>query len=180
MDNQNPYEAPKSSTDATVQQGARPKSPKVFGILSLIFGGFGVLNLLGTLVILMNDPVRANPMELPMFQLLFSNVIGAVTIGLLLAAGLGLVRYQDKGRRWFNWYAVFTVVFTLINTALTYGAMLKFISGMQDDPALAGIGAGSLMFGIAAALAFPVIGYIMLNSDKVKAALSHAAPQGPY
>ena len=163
----NPYAAPQSNTGRGPTAG-RPKSPKVFGILALIFAAFGLLNFVSMGMTLLQAPERANPLELPLATLLFSNAIGIVSILLLFAAGMGLVQYQDKGRRWFNWYAVFTVVFTVINTLLTYRAMMKLIVGESGDPSMAGVAAGSLVIGIAVALAFPIIGYIMLNRPVVK------------
>ncbi len=167
---QNPYAAPQSATKAPLY-AARPKSPKVFGILSLVFAGFGLLSIVQLMILLLQGSPMANPMQLPSLGFLISNVIGFVTVLMLLAAGLGLVKYQDKGRRWFSWYAVVTVIFTILNSLFTYKAMMSFVMKGSDDPNMAGVAAVSLMLGIAVALAFPIIGYIMLNSDAVKRAL---------
>lgn len=96
-----------------------------------------------------------------------SQIVGGVFVLLQLIIGIGLIRYRNRARLWFNGYSVFNIAWVAINTLyLLIRLMLIDLEGMLLIMYIASIVAAP--FG----LIFPVLGMIFLNKPRVVASLS--------
>jgi hypothetical protein len=100
-----------------------PASIRVFGILYLVFGGMGMLcapfSLLGM------APIAAmfgdNPFAITFFTA--STLLSIVSSGVMLGAGVGLVRQREWGRRLAVVYAWVAIVLGVVSSVITVALM---------------------------------------------------------
>jgi hypothetical protein len=106
-------DAPRSTIGAV--EPPLSKVPKVFGILSIIFGGLTLLQSLYDIArTLAGDPV---------FVVMVRHVLMAVMSAWLLAIGIGQVRYRARARRHAVWWSVAGVVAVVAIVSLTSAVM---------------------------------------------------------
>ena len=163
MTTDNPYRAPLRGPAGEV----RPSSPKVLGILAIIFAAFGILSIpfmLLSVELLSEEYARAG---LSQTYVRFSQIVSAASSVWLLVTGIGLVQYKKWSRVSFNIYAGITIVMTLIMGYYTISHLL--VADYANEAERLGAIGGS--FGSLAGLLYPVLGLIFLNREKVKNAL---------
>ncbi|MEM9186273.1 MAG: hypothetical protein AAGB00_07245 [Planctomycetota bacterium] len=176
----NPFESPQAaaadvsnSPDYAVTP-PRPKSPLVFGVLSLIFAAFGIVGGIAGMVIfaVMEDQLPAQgvqPLPFPKWYLTATQVSGFLISLLLLAAGVSLVRHKDSGRKLFNAYSWIAIAVQVLSTAFAVYVVLTVAAG-SDAAAIGGVVGG--VIGGMMGLIFPVLGMIFLNRNAVKQSLT--------
>jgi hypothetical protein len=199
-----PYEPPPSQLSGRggapppLDAGPPPSSIKVFGILHLIVAGFGIFSGIWTVLVIlyfkdfmgwMNglggrrgaDAQQAAQMAyMAEIQWLTWLQLGAsvVLIGLLLIAGVHLLKRRDRGRVWsvrYGWTSIATKAVTLV-LMIIYGlpAASRMNEAMLDEtaPAMAGM-AGimtmvSTVVGIVSTMIYPILVISILNGRRVR------------
>ena len=173
----NPYSAPAASAaDDPVPEWLRPKSPKVVGILSLIFCALGLIS--SFIAIFASDWLDRlqGPDGVPISEiypegyLSVINVVGLATMLLLLGAGIGLLKYKLWGRRAFYAFAMLTIVTSIVNSIYIYSYV---VPNMPAE--LAAFKANlkySLVMGIVSSSIFPLVSIMFLARQRVTDALS--------
>jgi hypothetical protein len=96
-----------------------PVAIRVFGILYIVFGGMGLLCSPMTLLGLaqMRTLLGNNPAAMSFFAI--SGVLSIFSAGVMLAAGIGLVRQREWARRLAVIYSWVAIVLGLVSTVLT-------------------------------------------------------------
>jgi len=166
----------------------RPASVTTFGILNIVFAVFGVIGLLGTIALFSMAGTSSNPVvrimrESPGYAawLKLTIPLGLLTIGVLLAAGIGLLRLENWGRRLSIGYAIYAIVFSILglvmNVVFVFGPLLEDASRKQGPEAAGAIGGavgGSI--GGCFGLIYPVLLLVFMTRPNVVAAFLPASP----
>lgn len=173
----NPYESPGLESRGGETRGPRkPVTPKVVGIIALVFGGLGLVG--QAMVPLMMLVLPADVKEIQraslaqggysMGYLIAMTVVGAIMSIWLISSGIGLLKYRRWGRLGFNVYAVLGILMALygVYSALTRGyPILPDGSELQMQSVSRVSGVVSNLIG----MLYPVLGLIFLNRSKVVA-----------
>lgn len=182
FNNLNPYQA--TSAPGAMPPGPtnKPTSVVVFGILNVVFGGFGLLAIVFAILSLFldlpkdpNNPIQ-QIMEDPTYKVLniFMQVVGVVLAGLLLGSGIGLINGKLYGRRLAINYAIATMLFVLVGSAINiaYISLPAFAHAAElpDGPEKVGaIAGGSAIFvQPVCGLIYPVLLLIFMMRAPVK------------
>jgi len=124
----NPYASPTAS-DGNPE--STPRSPKVIGILSILFGVVGLLSGVGNAFVWAETTRPVGGAEQVVVYDLMSReyVWVTTTVGIasslaVLIAGVGLVKYRRWGRHWFFAYAAVAILASIANAAYMVGFVL--------------------------------------------------------
>lgn len=125
----NPYASPTSDLEGgEARPGWRPKSPKVIGILSIVFGALGLLSGLWNVFAWSSmTQVGGGPEGITVYDLygrgymVTMTVVNFATSVAVLIAGFGLVTYRRWGRYWFLGYAVVVILLNIGNAIYIAG-----------------------------------------------------------
>ncbi|WP_193210975.1 hypothetical protein [Luteolibacter marinus] len=195
MDSISPYQPPAAGPPPVPVSGAtEPSAIKVFGILHLAMAGIGVLMGCWYFVVLVTGNPFLNP-KTPGYeaQLAFQQELGWVSAltggfqlllaGLLIAAGVKMIRSRPDGVRWSNRYAwcsiatkmasiVVAVVFVLPATHRMVGEVVKTESGKTDNTTMTVVRFSSAIGTIATPVfscLYPALALFFLSRPNVKA-----------
>lgn len=179
---------------AQYANAGQPQTVKVFGILHVIFGAYGVLTLPFAILAIFGinpflafmpkSPAASAQMEqqaamqaelLPMT--IVGTVIAIVTTAFILTAGILMLRRRRNGLKWSNRYAwtslagkAFNVAVTALYTYPMMKEMMSSASGGKSMPgAMEGMMIGSMVFGIVITCVYPILTLVLLNRPKTKA-----------
>lgn len=144
----NPYQAPSQQTpQVALAPGTRPVTATVFGILNLVFGGFGFCGgVAGAVVLfLINNgiidiemaEISNNQFEDPIYSMyLFGNTLVSVALtGVLIASGIGLLKFKPWGRRLGNYYAVLAIILGVVAIGMQIGyALVPNLGNLDSMP----------------------------------------------
>lgn len=165
----------------------QPQTVKVFGILHVIFGAYGVFAILIAIVAMFGiNPFLALMPKTPgmtaqmeqqaamQAEMLPVTIIGTViaiaTTAFILTAGILMLKRRRNGLKWSNRYAWTSLagkVFNAVVTVLyTYPIMKKSMSGIPG--AMEGVMIGSMVFGIVITCVYPILTLALLNRPKTK------------
>ena len=166
----------------------RPTSVTVFGILNLVFAGFGVLGILGTLALFRMEGMANNPVVTLMQEnatyrayMKASIPLGIVYCLILLLGGIGLLRLRPWGRTLSIIYALLAIVGGLLGVAMNFiyifFPMLEQAGGGSGPGATAAM-AGALggTVGGLVGLVYPILLLIFMTRRKVVAAFRSPPP----
>lgn len=147
MENEFPYHPPASPPPSLpASPMLEPSAVRVFGIMHLVFGGFGLLfgawNVLGNKMNSMFlDPkapgyeAQLRYMEEVRWVSILTGIFMIVLAGLLLVAGIKLVRSRPDGVAWSNRYAWASIATKLVSlviaVAVLLPAMRRMIGGIM-------------------------------------------------
>jgi hypothetical protein len=169
----------------------QPQPVKVFGIIHLIFGGFGVLTAIWAwIVIIIGNPMLKFMGNSPQqeiqshleSELLPYSIIGAVLncilTFLIIRAGILLLKKRKAALKWSNAYAYTSIIIKVLNLILTLTYILPMTqqimnTSMPSSPGAGTLAVGSIMFvstifGFLFSLVYPVLTLILLNRPTVK------------
>lgn len=172
----------------------QPQTVKVFGIMHVIFAGFGLLSSLwAVFIIVVGNPfINLMPktpemaaqakaqaaLQHDMMPMTVISTILSVAVGLImLRAGVLLLKKRRSGLPWSNRYACASLASKVVNIVLafvyTMPAMKEMMaSSMPKGTSLPGgmewIVIGSTLLTILAMSAYPVISLVLLNRPKTK------------
>lgn len=126
--------------------GVEPSAVKVFGILHLILAGIGFLSglsgifssrMTGMFQGMMPDPDQARIQMQYMRDLqwvtLMNSIFALILAGLLLTAGLKLVRSRTDGIPWSNRYAWTSIGMKLVTLVITVAFVLPVTNRMMGE-----------------------------------------------
>jgi len=172
----------------------QPQTVKVFGILHVVFAGFGVLgSIWGLYVAVAGNPflglgastpaMRAQveaeaAMQEQLLPFTFgSTALTLVITGLMLVAGILLLKKRKSGLKWSNRYAWTSLVGKVINTIMIFVFIFPATKEMttqmsKGSPmptgAMEGIMLGSMVVGVLISCVYPILTLILLNRPNVK------------
>lgn len=146
MDEDSPYQVPLSTTPPALPQGPAPQIVKVFGILHLVFAGFGfVFGLWGLVSVKFMSMIQTGAPGDPMvvMQRKYMEDLWPVTVmqgifaiglaALLTVAGVKLVRSIPNGVMWSNRYAWTSITTKIIALVVTVAYVLPLSNRMMGD-----------------------------------------------
>lgn len=196
MENQPPPLTPEEIAAAQTAQYAdtgQPQVVKVFGIMHVLLGAYGVFStLLAVAAMAGFNPLRAliakgasasaqtaqqTAMQSEMLPYSIGmTIIGIVTTIFIFTAGILILKKRRRGLKWSNRYAWVSLagkVIGLIFTFLyTYPITMKMMSGSPGGSSMPGgmewIMIGSMLFGIVITCVYPILALILLNRPRVK------------
>jgi hypothetical protein len=163
----------------------RPTAATVFGILNIIFGALGLLcspfALAGPMF---QQPNLPNGQPNPMIEIMndptyktgitIFTVIGMAASGILLAAGIGLLKQRPWGRSLSIGYSVYALVMALVSLGFNYYALIgpltkatENMQGPETTGMVIGAYAGALG-GLCGGLIYPILLWIFMSTEKVK------------
>lgn len=165
---ENPYEAPKTNveTNASGYMEKRSSVPKVVGIIMLVFTVLGILGMLLSLGMMMSgSEVMAASFEmqgLSKTYFYFTMVLGVVTSVILIYISILLIKYRDRGRRFYNYYMIYLAIFMPVSLAYQAWVRPESLDMITFYSSLIGTIVGILIY---------VLFWYLLNREKVKASL---------
>ena len=175
--------------------GAAPTTgiPKVLGILNIVFGGGGVLCapcvMMGMLALAaamaggegladIADKAGATGADdvstrfgWMKWYFIFMGVIFTVTASLMLAGGIGLVKYRNWGRKLSITVAILTCVMAVADVATTYAVIKPAVEKMNLGGAH-DVGGVSFLIGKLLQVAYPIVLLVLLNKPNVKQSMT--------
>jgi hypothetical protein len=160
-----------SKEDRTMESQTVPSSVKVFGILNIVFGSFGlVTSPLGLLSLDQSIQIfqnfGASPLVIGWVRL--SAWLSPLMALILLTLGIGLLMKKPWGRSGSVIYAFVSIAIGILSMVVIVGA---FSSGLESsDPAAIGGMIGGVVGGLVG-LIYPILTIIFLNKPNVKVAL---------
>jgi hypothetical protein len=167
----------------------RPTSVTIFGILNLSFAGLGFLGLLFAVAMLFIKLPAGNPMvdiinENALYGLWLKIGLGLAFIGnlMLLAAGIGLLKLREWGRKLSIAYGILTVLAgiagTVINCVVLLPVMLDKVHHSHGPEAMGALG-GAIggIFGGCFGMIYPIVLiFFMMRRDVITACRAPMAP----
>ncbi len=175
----------------------QPQTVKVFGIMHVIFGAYGILTILLAFVamagvnpylaLIPKTPAASAQMEqqaemqtemLPMT--IAATVISVVITAFILTAGILMLKRRRNGLKWSNRYAWTSLAGKAFNAVIaifyTYPMMEEMMSKSGGGAAMPGAMAGamewvmigSMVFGILITCIYPILTLVLLNRPKTK------------
>lgn len=191
---------PLSPQDIAAMQTAQyadlgqPQTVKVFGIMHVIFAGFGLLmSVWAVFVIVVGNPflnlmpktpemaaqakAQAAMQESMMPMTIISTVLTVLVGAMMLKAGILLLKQRRGGLRWSNRYAWASLASKVANIALAFIYTLPAMKSVTAMPGATSalppgqmeiIMIGTTLLTIVAMSAYPIIALILLNRPKTK------------
>ncbi len=160
-----------------VMQAMTPKrsgTPKVMGILMIVFASLGLLGSLASLGGIetsgMEELERLEAFKTFQTMNMVMAVFGLFLGGLHLYAGIRAVGYRANAPRLANTYAIINMVTTAIWMVIFY-AWLK--PAMDAVPGAGAIFGAAMVFGAAIAMIWPILILALMNSAPAKAACTN-------
>lgn len=171
-------------------QIGEPQTVKIFGILHLVFGAYGVFSVLSGIVVIffgnifikflpqtpeiaaeLQAQAEMNDKLLPLN--ITSALLMAVVTALIITAGITLLKKRRSGLKWSNYYAISSILAKIVIAILTVTISLPVMTEMMraegvDSRAIEiGMLGGSLI-GVIIPVAYPVLTLILLNRPTTK------------
>jgi hypothetical protein len=168
----------------------QPQTVKVFGIIHLIFGGYGVLMLLWTLVIIFyGNPLLALTGNTPEMQAqenlqkemmgytIVSTAVFALLTVIIIMAGMFLLKGRKRALKYSNWYAWLSIASKIMNVIVSFVYLLPMTREMiTTSSSSAGLPASSMEIVMTSSLVgtfilgiiYPILSLILLNRPNVK------------
>jgi hypothetical protein len=144
-----------------------PTAVKVFGIIDLVLGGFGLLSALNSLanfskVQQMYQQVPALGKLAPLIPIQMA--VTTITPIILLVLGIGLLKRQDWARSSSVYFAMFVIGFGILNLLATVVMM-----GGASEPIMIGIIVGSVIGFLFGALYYGLMIYFLTRPAVIEA-----------
>lgn len=171
-------------------QLGQPQQVKIFGIIHVVLGGYGVLTVLWALVAVFaanlfikfmgNTPEMQMQIAIQTKLLpvtIAGNVISAIITALLLTAGILLLKGRKSGLKWSNRYAYTSLAGKIINVILALMFTIPLTQDMmQKTPGPATSVLGNMevwmtfsIIGVSLlSCIYPVLVLILLNRPNIK------------
>ncbi|MEP2776760.1 MAG: hypothetical protein ABJQ29_11230 [Luteolibacter sp.] len=173
-------------------QIGEPQTVKIFGILHLVFGAFGVFSVVsGLIVIFIGNPFTALLPQTPELaaqaqaqaemekQMLPMNVVVTcltiVVTFLIITAGITLLKKRRSALKWSNRYAISSIILKIITAILTVTVTYPAMKEFMTPPSAAGShGAfeagmiGGMLIGVLIPVIYPILALVLLNRPNTK------------
>jgi hypothetical protein len=173
------------TTQTTFMQ--RPTSVTVFGVLNIVFAAFGVLGLIGTIVMFAMMDASRNPVVKMMQNnpayavwMKVSLPLGLAATVVLLTTGIGLLRMKSWARKLAIGYAIYAIAFSILGTAVNFIFFMRPMleeASRKQGPEAAGAIAGAVggTAGECLGIIYPILLLIFMTRPKVVAAFQASA-----
>lgn len=153
--------------------GAKPVSVTVFGVLHLIFGGFGLLSAISMVGMMAFVAGQSNQPMTQWVVVTANGLLNLATSCLLLAGGVGLLRWKPFGRKLSVIYGYVSVVGTILMTvANLVMQFLVMTEAANMPPNMLAITIAGTIIGLFVGLTYPILVLVFMNTQKVRAALA--------
>ena len=166
----------------------RPGSVTAFGILNIVFAVFGFLGLFGTIALFsmsgtLNIPVVKIMRESPVYStwLKLTIPLGLLSCGVLLAAGVGLLRMKNWARKLSIGYAIYGIVFSILGLVMNFVFLIRPMleeaaqkQGPEAAAAYGGVMGGTI--GGCIGLIYPILLLVYMMRPKLVAAFHPPSP----
>jgi hypothetical protein len=195
MNEPSPYQPPLPQGPVSIPPAllGEPPAVKVFGILHLVFAGFGVLGAVwGLFIYVVGNPfLKFSPAGQMDAQIALQAKISPMTItsgilSLLVAipmiiAGIQLLKKRKSGLKWSNTYAWSSLGAKLINLVLAVTIMIPAMQEMtrgmlatsKAPAAVSGMMSGFMAVGaiggVVVSCVYPILSLVLLNRPATKA-----------
>lgn len=171
----------------------QPQTVKVFGIMHVIFAGYGLLMAVWTVfVLVVGNPfenmfpktpqmdaqakAQAAMQEDMMPMTVISTVLTVIVAAIMLRAGILLLKKRGSGLRWSNRYAWSSLASKVVNIVMTFiytvPAMKQMAAvtagGVMPVGQMEMIMIGTMLMTFVVMSAYPIITLILLNRPKTK------------
>lgn len=160
----------------------RPTSVTIFGVLNMVFAGFGFIGTFASIALFMMPGNASNPVvkimqDSPAYAawVKFSIPLGLLACGVLLAAGIGLMLLKSWARKLSIGYAIYALVFGLIGMVVSFLFLIRPMiqqaqeqHGAEAAGAIGGAIGGSI--GSCFGLIYPILLLIFMFRPNVRAA----------
>jgi hypothetical protein len=151
-----------------------PVVVKVFGLLHIIFGSFGLVAapfgfLNRSTSAGLFSQLGVSPIYLTWFEI--SLVLGPILSLILIVLGIGLLRRQSWARSGSILYSVISIILTILSTAITLVGFAGVGGETPDFAAVIWIRIGAIIGGVIG-LIYPILTIIFMTKPNVKAALN--------
>ncbi len=191
MTNNDPYTAPQAQPTPQqvqgMQQPIRSSVPKVFGILHIIYGGFGIIS--SALAPFASKTIKFNGLEnneqLKQLVENFAESTKMITYAdavvrfglsvLIIMAGIQLLKYKKKGVQMTKIFYIIRIIALVAVTVAMRSHLVDYmdnISKLLNSPNILPSLPVQLIIGILMASIYPVIALIMLTRKNVQNDLS--------
>ena len=171
----------------------QPQVVKIFGIMHLVLGAYGVLTaLLAILAMIGFNPFLAlipkssgataqmnqqAAMQSEMMPVtIVSTIIAIATTVFIIMGGILMLKRRRSGLKWSNRYAWTSLLGKVVTVFATIVYTIPMMREMASSPAGSGMPSGTMetvmigsaFFGIVLTCLYPVLSLILLNRPKVK------------
>lgn len=171
----------------------QPQTVKIFGIMHLVLGAFGVLATIGAILVIFGiNPILAlipkNPattaqmeqqasMQAEMMPMsIVTTLLSIATTVFIIMAGILMLKRRRSGLKWSNRYGWTSLFGKLVNTGVmmiyTFPMMKEMTPSPAGGSAIAGsmqaVMIGSMVFGIVITCVYPILTLVLLNRPKTK------------
>ncbi len=169
----------------------RPRTATAFGVLNIVFAGLGLIGVISSVAMFASSAASDNPVikimqENPTFML-WNKIwipLGLLTIGVLLAAGIGLLRLKPWARKLSVFYAIWAIGTGLAGMVVSYLFLVRPMveeasrkSGAESAAAIGG--AVGAVFGGCIGMVYPILLLIFMTRPKLIAAFHPSAVEPP-
>lgn len=171
----------------------QPQTVKIFGIMHLILGAFGVFTSIAAILVLFGinpflallpkSPARTAQIEqqasmqaemMPMT--IITTLLAIATTVFIIIAGILMLKRRRSGLKWSNRYAWTSLLGKLVNAGAaffyTYPMMKEMTSSPATGPAIPAsmetVMIGSMVFGIVITCVYPILTLVLLNRPRIK------------
>lgn len=178
---------------ANQSQIGEPQTVKIFGVLHLVFGAYGVFSVLSGLVVIFFGNIfmkvfpqtpelaaqaqaqaEMNDKLMPMN--IIATLLTIVVTAFIITAGVTLLKKRRSGLKWSNRYAISSIVMKIIvavlTVTITYPAMKEMMQSQAPGGATSGameIGMiGGALIGVLLPVIYPILTLVFLNRPATK------------
>lgn len=175
-----------------------PPEVKVFGILHLVFAGIGILGAIWSLFVaitgnpflkatargqVVSPEVKAqlamHARTAPMTVVLA--ILSLVVAGVMITAGIQLLKRQQDGLTWSNRYAYLSIGVKIVNLVLVIWILIPALQALQHgigerqnlpesfSGTVSALMIGGAIGGVVVSFAYPVLTLVLLNRKRTKA-----------
>lgn len=170
-----------------------PQTVKIFGILHLVFAGFGAIAIIWALIAAVSGnpfasfgpqtPEMAAQAEMQaqmqaklMPMTVVSNLIAIVVTILMIIAGIKLLKKKKDALNWSNRYAYASIFAKVVGLVMTFTYMMPAMKEFFDSQKLPGPTAnimmpamiGGAVVGVLVGSIYPILSLILLNRSATK------------
>jgi len=146
----------------------KPAAIKVFGILNIIFGSFGLISSPFAFIGMKTGQTMFNFGPTYTTWLMVSGVIGIIGGAISLVSGIGLCRIKEWARILAVGYSYFNILFCIIGIFISVYVFMPSLPG--NSPAVSGGMVGAIGGGIVG-LIYPILIVVFLSKQNVKNAM---------
>lgn len=194
---ENPYQAPRAGSDPVrlepIHLGRRPTSVTVFGIVNIVFGSLG-LACTPAWAFWLFTPVAAGAARNPTTELMrgetyrgvliASIILSWIASGVLLAAGIGLLKERSWGRKLSVGYGVYSIAAQIVAALANFLLLVRpLMEAARHDRSPEATSAATLAVvsnvGGLVGLVFPVLLLVFMTRPYVVAFLERPRPADP-